>query len=303
MIVSFHPTGDGLGRILSRLAPQVDAVVVADNSPKHDDSAFAIIRQYAPASTRISLLRFGENLGIAAALNEGVTAAIREGADFVITSDQDSLPAEGMLQALHECHTGLVEAGYRVGAVGPTYADEYTGYTYPFQVNRPDKLFYGHATPDSSTPVVETLAIITSGSFFAANTFKRVGTFREDFFIDHVDTEWCHRLRAHGYSIFGCAAATMQQRLGEEQLRVWFFGWRKESAYGPQRIYYRVRNYVALLPLQHMEWHWKLRSGWYMLGIVYANLVFNRKATRREFAWAALRGLWHGMTGRLGRDH
>jgi rhamnosyltransferase len=39
---------------------------------------------------------------------------------------------------------------------------------------------------------------------------REVGPMREDFFIDHVDIEWSHRMRAAGHALFGVGAAASQ---------------------------------------------------------------------------------------------
>ncbi len=66
----------------------------------------------------------------------------------------------------------------------------------------------------------------------------------------------------------------MFHRMGDDSLRVWFLGWRNESAYSPLRLYYRIRNYIALCKLGYIDWRWKLRSGWYTLGLIYTHVMF-----------------------------
>jgi rhamnosyltransferase len=121
---------------------------------------------------------------------------------------------------------------------------------------------------------------------------------REDFFIDHVDIEWSHRARAAGFSLFGVGAAVMFHSMGEHALRVWYFGWRQESAYSPVRVYYRIRNFVALCRLPSIRWRWKLRNGWYIVGVVYTQTVFGQQ--RLAALRMAARGLWDGLRGRMG---
>lgn len=93
----------------------------------------------------------------------------------------------------------------------------------------------------------------------------------------------------------------MQQSMGEENLRVWFFGWRHESTYTPLRIYYRIRNYIALTKLDYITALWKVRSGWYWTGIVYAHVLFGPNGSRLACLRMATRGLLDGIRGRMGR--
>jgi rhamnosyltransferase len=91
----------------------------------------------------------------------------------------------------------------------------------------------------------------------------------------------------------------MYQRMGEAPLRVWYLRWRFESGYSPLRIYDRVRNFIALWKLSFIDWRWKVRSSWYSLGIVYTHLIFGPQ--RMECLAMFAKGIWHGLTGRLGR--
>ncbi|MEM0953553.1 MAG: glycosyltransferase family 2 protein [Pseudomonadota bacterium] len=300
IIVSYLPEAEKLRALLLRLDRQVDKIFLVDNSPDGGQDIQRILSACTLVSSQVCLDSAGENRGLAAGLNTGIRAAIEAGYEYVLLSDQDSLPAEDMVQQLHVCRRQLDEEGDRVAAVGPRYSDLYTGYTYPFQVSSPSKTFHTHAHPSSEQLYLYTQSLITSGSLLPVAALLDIGLMREDFFIDFVDTEWCHRARAQGYVVVGSALAQMQQHMGDNVLRVWFLGWRNESAYSPLRIYYRVRNYCALLKLQHTDWRWKLRSGWYILGIVYANLTFNRAASPASYLVATLRGLWHGILGKMG---
>lgn len=301
VIVSFDPEAGKFVPLLERLLGQLDHVIIVDNSPRHNEAALEQILHANLPLERLSLCRIGDNLGIAAALNIGIGTALDEGADFVLLSDQDSLPAEDMVPNLKIAYDRLSAAGVAVGAVGPTFTDEYTGYTYPFQADIPGRFFYGHQVPTTGQPDVEALTLITSGTLVPANVLRDVGGMREDFFIDHVDIEWSHRARSKGYKLYGTGQAKMLQSMGEENLRVWYFGWRFESTYKPLRIYYRIRNYVALIRLDYIGWRWKLRSAWYWTGVVYAHVFFGPKGARLECLRMAVRGFFDGVRSRMGR--
>ena len=297
VVVAYLPDIEVLRALLDALRSQTDAVIVVDNTPEQDRRVETLsepLNDHAPR-----LIRLGENQGISRALNEGIEAALAGGATHVLLSDQDSLPAPDMVDQLVRAHDTLTAVGQRVGAVGPTYTDRHTGITFPFQVEVPGKRFYGHQRTDAQHPCVEAITLITSGTLIPAPVLRVVGTMREDFFIDHVDIEWCHRARTAGYALFGVAAAVMYHCMGDHALRVWYFGWRQESAYGPLRVYYRIRNFVALLRLPYIPWRWKLRNAWYWLGFVYSQALFGQE--RFAALGMAARGLWDGLQGRMGR--
>jgi len=142
------------------------------------------------------------------------------------------------------------------------------------------------------------LTLITSGSLIATEALKEIGDMREDFFIDHVDIEWCHRARAHGFRLFGTSNARIFHRMGEASLRVWYFGWRYESAYPPLRTYYRIRNFVVLAKNPNIAVSWRIRNGWCWLGFLYSQIFFGK--SRLASLRMGLLGLWDGVRNKLG---
>ncbi|CDW92337.1 MAG: glycosyltransferase family 2 protein [Thiomonas sp.] len=296
VVVAYLPDVAVLRALLDALLAQTAGVFVVDNTPAADRRVEALCA--ALPQPPLHLIRLGDNFGIARALNIGIDAALAAGATQVLLSDQDSLPAPDMVAALLAAMDDLQRAGRRVGAVGPTYTDRHTGITFPFQAHIPGRFFYGHRRPDAAHPTVEALTLITSGTLVPAAVLREVGPMREDFFIDYVDNEWNHRARAAGYLLFGVGAAAMFHRMGDQTLQIWIFGWRQTSAYSPVRVYYRIRNFVALCRQPIIPWDWKLRKCYYLLGFVYTQTVFGQQ--RLVALRMAARGLWDGLRGRMG---
>ena len=296
VVVTYRPEQQALIDLLEALSPQVELVHVVDNSAGDDLRVTTLLDGLHPDN--IIIHRLGGNHGIAKALNVGISHAQEAGATHLLLSDQDSLPAPDMVAGLLTAHSGLVAGGYKAGAVGPMFIDQNTGHMSSFQAMIPGKFFYGHVSPDAIRPDVEALTLITSGMLVATEVFEDAGGMREDFFIDHVDIEWCHRVRAKGWRLYGTQRAMMRHRMGDASLRVWYFGWRQESAYSPLRIYYRIRNFIALCKLPTIDWRWKLRNGWYWLGFVYSHVVFGGQRLRSLVM--AFRALGDGLRGRMG---
>ncbi|HKU17795.1 MAG TPA: hypothetical protein VJP80_00830 [Candidatus Saccharimonadales bacterium] len=299
VVVSYRPDLLILSALLEALAPQVAVIQLVDNTQVEDTRVADLVQQLDLPALRLQ--RLGNNYGIARAINLGAQAAWTDGASHILLSDQDSLPSPDMVRNLLRIEAELRARGELVGAVGPTYTDTHTGITFPFQVDVPGKFFYGHVRPSAEVPVVEALSLITSGTLISSAAWTAIGPMREDFFIDHVDIEWSHRARATGLKLFGTYNATMGHRMGDDQLRVWYFGWRRENAYSPLRVYYRTRNFIALCRLSFMPARWKWRNGWYCAGVVYSQVFYGRQ--RGAALRMALRGLWDGLRDRLGPFH
>lgn len=295
IVVAYLPDTALLSRVLKSLRGQVDHVHIVDNSPRDDRRVEECI---GDDFEHVSIHKLGSNMGVAKAINVGIEAARATGADHVLLSDQDSVPAADMVAALMAVLDQYRAASPPVGAVGPLFRDEVTGTVLPVQVSIEGKFFYGHTMPGPEKPVVEALSLITSGSLIPLAVIDDVGPMREDLFIDYVDIEWCHRARSKGWAMLVAWRARMQHRMGDSQLRVWYMGWRQESAYGPDRVYYRVRNFIALCRMPWIASRWKLRNAWYMAGVVYSQVVFG--PTRVACLRSAFRGLGDGLKGRLG---
>lgn len=297
--VTYYPEEATFSALLQRLLAQVSLVIVVDNTPSDENLLLLSLIAGQVGFERCRLVRLKENTGIARAINIGLRDALADGADFVLLSDQDSLPAKDMVENLCQAYDELIAQGINVGAVGPTFTDQYTSLTYPFQAKLPGKFFYGHKAPTVEDQHVEALTLITSGTLIPVEVIRKVGEMREDFFIDHVDIEWCHRARSIGYNLFGTGAARMYQRMGEASLCFWYLGWRYGSEYSPTRIYYRVRNFVALWKIDFIDLRWKVRSTLYLIGIVYAHIFFAKKQNSKYFLFA-IKGVWHGLQNLMG---
>lgn len=295
VVVTYQPDFAALDELLRSLSRQVAHTYLVDNSA-HDD--FCVQEWFGSmARTDASLVRLGCNRGIATALNAGIRLARSAGATHVLLSDQDSLPAPGMVSGLLTAVRSLGDEA-RVAAIGPVYTNRRTGVTHPFQHPAPGRMFYKHVLPTPESPTVETLTLITSGCLISIAALDDVGGMRDDLFIDYVDTEWCHRARYRGWRLYGTCMAKMTHDMGDAALRVWFFGWREETAYSPERVYYRVRNFVALCRTPYIEFRFKVRHTWFSLGDVYSQVFFGSR--RREALRMAVKGLRDGIAGHLG---
>lgn len=296
VVVTFHPDLAGLAALLRQLAVQVESIVIVDNTPEAVDWGGIIESPSRDGSLR--LVSLGENRGIAAAQNVGIRIGLTEGFDYVLLSDQDSLPTPTMVAELVETTETLTREGIAVGCVCPAYFDETTGQAYRFQVHRPGDVFYSTMAGEQAVPYIEIVTAISSGTVISVETLRMVGGMREDFFIDDVDTEWCHRARSLGFRNFGTACARLNHRLGDSPFRVWYFGWRQMSEYSTVRLYYRFRNFVLMIRLPHVPLRWTVRACWFWLGNMYAHCLF--AAHPWDNARAIMRGLWDGLKGRSG---
>lgn len=209
------------------LLSQVGHLVIVDNHSEAETLA-CIERLKQAYPDKITVMMNSRNLGIAAALNQGVAYARANQFRFVLTMDQDSLPAADMVERLMAVYEKA--AGRKIGAVGPNMRLIYDG----------DKELPG----DSRTGAdgIEAEVVWTSGCLHPTSVFDDVGIFREEYFIDCIDYEFCFRLKQAGYHVLKAPAARLTHRKGEVTTAP--FLWRRcfVSNYGASRRYYMARN-------------------------------------------------------------
>ncbi|WNL45284.1 glycosyltransferase family 2 protein [Dyella sp. BiH032] len=296
VVVAYHPDAESLRRLLGALVEQVHAVVVVDNTPAGSLIAAEEVRRCEGVPVR--LIQWGENRGIAEALNEGIRLAQSESFEFVLLSDQDSLPPANMVRGLYEVFENASATGLNVACVSPQYFDRTTNQAFPFQVQKPDRLFYSNAGTEAADPWLEAFTTITSGSLIPVRVLKDVGGMRAEYFIDNVDIEWCLRARHMGYVILGTSKVRLHHQLGQNPFRVWVLRWRLYGTYSPVRFYYKYRNFLLMWRLSYVPLRWKLRACWYWIGQFYAYVFFSPDRWKNLSMIA--KGIRDGMLGRTG---
>lgn len=298
MIVTYLPETAETGALLHALAPQVRDIVVVDNgSPQATLEKLRTITEDVGAT----LLPMGSNRGIAAAQNTGITWARGCNARFVLLSDQDSLPANDMVDRLLAGFTrGVAEssAGARppVAAVGPITMDgRNEGAPLLFSAQR-----WGprRATiPAEDGALVEAAFLIASGCLIDQAALDAVGPMNEAWFIDHIDLEWGLRARRAGYGLYGIVGAGLSHALGDRTQNIPGRP-RDVHIHSATRNYYMARNTVLLIRsgLMPAWWRWGY-AGWITKYTVFYVLAVPPRATRARLL---IHGLWHGLRGRTG---
>lgn len=186
VIVTHHPE-TGLRERVRPLIGQVAAIVVVDNGSTAEEvgELDAMERDGMVAS-----IRNGSNLGIAAALNQGLAWAADRGFTWALSLDQDTAPGSEVVSEAARVFDAL--SASRPAVIGASWED-------------------GQCQED---PGQFEACVITAGALHSVQAWSDLGGFRDDFFIDYVDTEFCLRARARGYAVLIACRPTIRHSIG-----------------------------------------------------------------------------------------
>lgn len=192
-MVTFNPALDDLRGSVPALLKQVETLVVVDNGSSNVED----IASFLVAYPQVKLLRNGENLGIATALNRIFEWAQGSGIDWMLTLDDDSEIPDGMIDGYRHYLSTQQDGGSEVGIV------------CPLLINRKDgTVFRSKRSADEC---------ITSGSLTNVSAWRAIGGFDDWLFIDGVDFDFSRRLVAAGYPIVECRDVLMPHQIGESR--------------------------------------------------------------------------------------
>lgn len=280
IIVTFHPD-EGFPDRLERILAQFPLVIIVDNGSPY----VAVDMLHNQAMLPQVLLATNQtNLGIATALNQGAELAIQQGFEWIVTFDQDTLVFPDLLATLLEVYE---KSGGGNVMVGSNYRN----------VHR--KRDFIQCKNNTQAYFLERKTLITSGTLLSLSLFMAIGPFREDYFIDSVDHEFCLRARENGYRILISCRPVMSHRIGAH---IKSTGWLRQFIpfnHSPTRKYFIARNIIATVKSYFLqEPMWSVRQGWRLLLEFASILLFESKKFKKTKAFMV--GIAHGVTGKMG---
>jgi rhamnosyltransferase len=280
IVVTYNPD-DSFEKNLSALRCQTGGIVIVDNGSQPE--CLQRLKTIAESSG-VEIIFNGANLGIAAALNIGIQAADQRGFRWVLTMDQDSFPLDIMVEALIRAYSDC-PFQKKIAAVGSSLC------LHGIEVE--EERYY------RTVAWVETSHVITSGTLLPVQIYRTVGPFRNEFFMDYVDIEWCLRARVAGYRVIRSTESGMVHSLGS--LRRQRFMWRKvhPTHHPAWRRYYITRNRVTV-----WKQYWRREPTW----VFYDTRSFVKEALkillyegdRMSKLAAIVQGLRDAMVGLTG---
>jgi len=217
VVVFYNPNDDVIENIKSYIKDIRKLYIIDNSENKNEELINKIINQFS----NVEYFWLGENKGIAYALNKGAELAIKNGAEWLLTMDQDSKFKENVLRKM----INFIKTNdtSKVGIISPLHkmrGDEYIG----------------------SDDIIEKITVMTSGNLLNLFAYKKCNKFRDDYFIDYVDHEYCLRLRKNGFKILVLTSAVLYHNLGTIKVYNFFRKKIKVTNHSPLRRYYISRN-------------------------------------------------------------
>ncbi|GAA2004904.1 glycosyltransferase family 2 protein [Catenulispora subtropica] len=284
---AFHPD-ERLTAVVEAALKSCQRVVVVDNTPDGPQNDGPFLTDKLRDLAGVTVLRDGRNRGLAGALNAGVAeltaptagdAADGAAPDLVLFLDQDSVLGEDLVLGL-AAH--FEDPAVAIAAPAPW--DERQGRYYePGTEKAPD--------------VAERDAVITSGMLVRGSVLAEVGPFRTDFFVDHVDNDFCLRVRAAGYRILRDKRHKLAHSLGQRNQHKLPGVSVSSSRHPTWRLYWIARNGTVLLREHRADAPaWCRGTGAYLVWWFLLRTAI--EAPRGPRALAMLRGFRDGFRGR-----
>jgi rhamnosyltransferase len=293
VVVTFYPD-EGLAARLSAIRAQCSLVIVVDNGSD------AASRARIPVEG-VELIAWGENRGLAVALNAGLARAIERGFCWAVTFDQDSTPFPGMVEALWATRHNFAEPE-RVAVVGPRLREEKLSHVERRWVVPHPRCRWGFSRVecDGGADLAGVAFVITSGALTDLRVYREIGPMDDALFIDYIDHEYCLRARRSGYEVLVSADAWLVHNFGAQ--REYRVAGRvvRPTFHSALRLRYIARN----------RWRvWRRHAWavphWAAFDAVSCLHVFVRVMLLEDARWAKfcgmVRGTWDGLRGRTGK--
>jgi rhamnosyltransferase len=229
VLTTLNPDTTFYSRIRN-VAGQVDQTLIIDN---HSGEAAVAMLYELDNTPGISVIFNDRNRGVAAAFNQGFAWAAEHDCNWVLLLDQDTAVSDNLVDALFSCHE-YADSNRDVGVVGANFLNTFTG--LPFV-----RVECGGAR------YAEVKTVISAGSLISTEAFKRIGPFRDEFFIDFVDIEYCLRARAKGYKVMLIKEPLMRHNIGAAGPHRILGRTTASSNHSPARRYFMMRNNVVVI--------------------------------------------------------
>lgn len=215
MVTLYNPLDDDIKNIDTYI-DDIEVLYVIDNTEGTSN------KKRLPKNKKIKYFFKNENIGVASALNMAASLAEEDGYKYLLTMDQDTTFKPGVITKLKEVI--LSNDMSQIAIVTPWHNTKLLD-------KKPDVEF------DDPHDVM------TSGNILNLDILKKLGGFKDWFFIDGIDIEYCMNVHKNGYKILRVNSVEIDHNLGDLFYKNIFGRLYLCTNHSAIRRYYIMRNY------------------------------------------------------------
>lgn len=221
VVVTFYPDINETILFIEKYIEYVDHLIIWENTPVKDYANYKI--EIPDHDNKITYMGTGSNEGIGYALNRAIEWSVENNFTHLLTMDQDSCFDKNEFIAFQK---------------------------FVNDTKKNDIVIFSPVLPgiltESNSEIIDVKFSITSGSILNLSVSEKIGLFREDFFIDAIDTEYSIRSLSMGYRTVLFTKCLLIQKFGDARKTKFGF---MSADYSVFRTYHMVRNHIIVWKL------------------------------------------------------
>jgi len=276
VVILYNPDESILNNIKSYVN-EIRQLYIIDNSENKNQK---LIDKIKKISNKCIYVDNKGNKGIAYALNVGAKLAIENGSNWLLTMDQDSKFTNNNLRYLIE-YT-LEKNDKNIGIISPLHSTH---------LKNSKKLVNEE----------NVMTVMTSGNLINLDAFKLIGGFKEYYFIDAVDWEYCLNLNINNFKVIRFNKSILEHNLGEISLHKNFFH-KEIEIYNHNKIrkYYIVRNKL-LISKEYFKYFPRVSLSYIKsIFVDFKNVIFYEKDKIEKIKYMS-KGICHFFCNKFGK--
>ncbi|MGL4866431.1 MAG: glycosyltransferase family 2 protein [Cetobacterium sp.] len=239
IIVTFNP-GSKIKDTIDKLNNQVEKIFIIDNNSNKKEKVIELNKY-----KKVEVIYNNKNIGLGAAQNIGIKKSIDENFEWILFLDDDSEIEDDFIEKLKKGYYSYKDKD-KLGILAPNilFRNLEKKVAYPIK----SKFFIKRINFNGQKYIDDVMFVISSGSLIKIDMIKKIDSFKEHFFVDHIDVEYCLRVNSNNYKIRVVKDAKLYQKVGNTShkkvlgIRVY------PTNHSPERQYTKYRNAI---------WTWK----------------------------------------------
>lgn len=241
IIVTYNPT-EKFEENIKNILTQVRKLYIIDNN-----SSYKKIIKGLEKNPKIEIIYNENNIGLGAAQNIGIRESLKNNSEWILLFDDDTeIPHEYVDVMLNEYkkvnNNNISILLPKIEHKNSKKKTIYIEYDKKLKVitnlkENNDKILIGMA----------------SGSLIKSEVIKKIGLFKEKYFIEYIDYEFCLRNVRNGYLNLLISKIQLNQRVGNtKDIKIGNIII-SPSGHSPLRLYYKLRNFIWLFKEYHQD--------------------------------------------------